>query len=65
MKTIFLLRYKGMPKLQYGPDGHFTITVPMDIVQGKLWKKGDDIGFCIVDEINRPLSGDIFLRKNR
>jgi hypothetical protein len=41
------------------------ITVPMDIVEGKGWKKGDDIGFCIVDEINRPLPGDIFLRKNR
>lgn len=54
-----------VPKLQEGPDGTHRITVPKDIVRGKNWKKQDDIGFCIVDEINRPLSGDIFLRKNR
>jgi hypothetical protein len=54
-----------MPKLQIEPDGTHRITVPMDIVRGKNWQKGADIGFCIVDEINRPLPGDIFLRKNR
>lgn len=55
-----------MPKLQYGSDGKFTITIPKDIVESKGWKAGDDIGFPIVDnEANRPLTGDIFLRKNR
>jgi hypothetical protein len=55
-----------MPKLQEEPDGTHRITVPLDIVRGKGWKKGMDIGFCIVDnEINRPLPGDIFLRMNR
>ena len=54
-----------MPKLQEEPDGSYRITVPMDIVRGKNWMKGVDIGFAIVDEINRPLPGDIFLRKNR
>lgn len=54
-----------MPKLQELPDGHYIITVPKDIVAGKSWNKGADIGFAIVDEFNRPLPGDIFLRKNR
>jgi hypothetical protein len=54
-----------MSKLQQEPDGTHRITVPMDIVNGKGWKKGADIGFCIVDDINRPQQGDIFLRKNR
>lgn len=54
-----------MPKLQELPDATFKITIPKDIVVGKGWKKGDDIGFVIVDDINRPLQGDIFLRKNR
>jgi len=54
-----------MPKIQLLPDRHFMVTIPMDIVNGKMWRKGDDIGFCIVDEFNRPLPGDIFLRKNR
>ena len=54
-----------MPKLQELPDGHFIITVPKDIVKGKNWKKRTDIGFAIVDEINRPIPGDIFLRMNR
>lgn len=61
MKLILL----SMPKLQELPDGTFKITVPKDIAGGKGWKKGDDIGFAIVDDINRPLQGDIFLRKNR
>ena len=54
-----------MSKLQEEPDGTFRLTIPKDIVKGKNWNKGADIGFCIVDEINRPLHGDIFLRKNR
>ncbi len=54
-----------MPKIQEGPDGVKKITIPSDIATGKNWKKGDDLGFVIVDEINRPLAGDIFLRKNR
>lgn len=54
-----------MTKLQQLPDGHFIITVPKDIVVGKDWKKGNEIGFAIVDEVNRPLAGDIYLRKNR
>lgn len=54
-----------MPKLQELPDGHYIITVPKDIVTAKNWKKRADIGFAIVDEINRPLAGDIFLRLNR
>lgn len=55
-----------MTKLQEEPDGTFRITVPKDIVEGKGWKKGAQLGFCIADnEINRPLPGDIFLRRNR
>jgi hypothetical protein len=54
-----------MPKIQHGPDGRFSVTIPSDIVEGKRWQKGDELGFCIVDEINRPLPGDIYLRKNR
>ncbi len=54
-----------MPKIQEGPDGVHRITIPSDIVRGKGWKKGDDIGYVIVDEFNRPVPGDIFLRKNR
>lgn len=54
-----------MPKIQHGSDGKFTITIPKDIVESKGWKAGDDIGFPIVDEFNRALPGDIFLRKNR
>lgn len=54
-----------MPYLQEGPDGVYRLVVPRKLVQGKGWKKRDDIGFAIVDEINRPLAGDIFLRKNR
>jgi hypothetical protein len=55
-----------MPRIQEGPDGTFRITIPKDIALGKAWGKGSEIGFCIVDqEINRPLPGDIFLRKNR
>lgn len=54
-----------MPKLQHGNDGKYTLTVPKDLVDAKQWKAGDDIGFAIVDEINRPIPGDIFLRKNR
>lgn len=55
----------SMPKIQLGNDGRFNVTIPSDIVKGKVWKKGDELGFCIVDEINRPSAGDIFLRKNR
>ncbi|HHT9139083.1 MAG TPA: hypothetical protein ACFYEK_17800 [Candidatus Wunengus sp. YC60] len=54
-----------MPKIQQGIDGARKITIPSDIAEGKNWKKGDDIGFVIVDEINRPQFGDIYLRKNR
>ncbi|MDD5614901.1 MAG: hypothetical protein PHH85_01715 [Candidatus Methanoperedens sp.] len=55
-----------MVKIQLGNDGRFNVTIPKDIVDGKAWKKGDELGFCIVDhEINRPVPGDIFLRKNR
>lgn len=55
----------SMPKLQQGPDGRYTITVPRDLVDSKQWHKGDELGFAIVDEINRPMPGDIFLRRNR
>lgn len=54
-----------MSKIQEEEDGTFRITIPKEIVRGKNWQKGYDIGFAIVDEINRPLPGDIFLRKNR
>jgi hypothetical protein len=54
-----------MAKLQQTPNGNFVVTVDKDIVEGKGWKKGDELGFCIVDEFNRPIPGDIFLRKNR
>jgi hypothetical protein len=54
-----------MPKLQKEPDGTHKITVPMDIVRGKGWIKGAELGFCIVDDFNRPQPGDIFLRRNR
>lgn len=53
-----------MSRLQYGNDGKYTLTVPKPFVDAKSWQKGDDIGFVIVDEINRPLPGDIFLRRN-
>lgn len=53
-----------MSVLQQGSDGKFTVTVPKSFVTAKGWNKGDDIGFVIVDEINRPLHGDIFLRRN-
>jgi hypothetical protein len=56
---------KIVPKIQEQLDGVHRITIPHDIVRGKNWKKHDDIGFCIVDEFNRPNPGDIFLRKNR
>jgi hypothetical protein len=54
-----------MPKLQVTPDGTNKITIPIDIVKEKEWKKGANIGFCVCDNINYPLPGDIFLRKNR
>jgi hypothetical protein len=55
-----------MPRIQKGTDGCFRITIPKKVVEGKAWDKGNEIGFCIVDqEINRPIPGDIFLRKNR
>jgi len=54
-----------MSKIQEEIDGSFRITIPKDIVKAKSWQKGNEIGFVIVDEINRPLHGDIFLRKNR
>lgn len=54
-----------MPIIQEGPDGVRKVTIPKDLAVAKNWKKGDEIGFCIVDETNRPLQGDIFLRKNR
>jgi len=53
-----------MPKVQES-GGCLKITVPSDIAEGKGWKKGTDLGFVIVDDINRPLPGDIYLRKNR
>lgn len=46
-------------------NGQHVLTVPKDILDGKQWKKGNEIGFVIVDDINRPVPGDIFLRKNR
>jgi len=52
-----------MPKLQRLPDGHHVITVPKHLVEAKVWKPGEVISFIIVDETNRPLQGDIFLRK--
>lgn len=55
----------GMVKIQESADGVKKVTIPADIADAKMWKKGDDIGFVIVDEINRPLPGDIFLRRNR
>lgn len=55
-----------MSKLQEEPDGTYRLTVPKDLVKGKGWTKGSEIGFAIVDsELNRPLPGDIFLRRNR
>ena len=54
-----------MPKLQHGKDGKHTVTVPSDIVTGKGWAKGDEIGFGIVDEFNHARPGDIVVRKNR
>ncbi|MBP2029758.1 hypothetical protein J2755_000678 [Methanohalophilus levihalophilus] len=53
-----------MPILQQGSDGKFTVTVPKSFVVAKNWKKGDKIGFSIVDEINRPQPGDIYIRRN-
>jgi hypothetical protein len=53
-----------MPKLQHGPDGKFTITISKPIVKAKGWNKGDEIGLVITDEINRPLAGDVFLRRS-
>ncbi len=55
-----------MPKLQELPDGTYKITVPKDIADGKHWKKGDDLGFAIVD--NKTVfatPGDIVLIWNR
>ena len=53
-----------MPKLQHGPDGKYTITISKPIVKAKGWKKGDEIGLVITDEVNRPLAGDVFLRRS-
>jgi bifunctional DNA-binding transcriptional regulator/antitoxin component of YhaV-PrlF toxin-antitoxin module len=53
-----------MSILQEGSDGKYTVTVPKPFVIAKNWRKGDDIGFAIVDELNRPQPGDIFLRRN-
>jgi hypothetical protein len=53
-----------MSILQQGSDGKYTVTVPKSFVVAKSWQKGDDIGFAIVDEINRPQPGDIFIRRN-
>lgn len=53
-----------MSKLQKGTDGKFTLTVPKPFVTAKDWNKGDEIGFVIVDEYNRPAPGDIYLRRN-
>lgn len=53
-----------MTKLQHGPDGKYTVTVPKNFVTAKGWSKGDDIGFVITDDINRPIPGDIFLRRS-
>jgi bifunctional DNA-binding transcriptional regulator/antitoxin component of YhaV-PrlF toxin-antitoxin module len=55
-----------MPILQELADGSFRVTVPKAIAKGKNWKGGDELGFCVVDqEINRPLPGDIYIRRNR
>jgi hypothetical protein len=54
-----------MSKIQQSQDGVRKITIPADIAEAKNWIKGNDIGFVIVDEFNRPLPGDIFLRNNR
>ncbi len=55
-----------MSKLQEGPDGRFTLTIDRDIVRAQRWKKGDEIGFAIVD--NKQIfaaQGDILLVWNR
>ncbi len=54
-----------MPKLQLGTDGKYILTVPKSFVLAKGWKKGDNIGFAIVDNINGPLQGDIYLRRSK
>ena len=54
-----------MPKLQLGTDGKYSLTVSKYIVKDKGWKKGGNIGFAIVDNINRPLQGDIYLRRSK
>jgi bifunctional DNA-binding transcriptional regulator/antitoxin component of YhaV-PrlF toxin-antitoxin module len=53
-----------MSVLQQGTDGKFTVTIPKHLVKAKAFKRGDVIGFAVVDDINRPQPGDIFLRRD-
>ncbi len=55
---------ENMPTLQLGSDGKYILTIPKTYVIGKGWKKGDIIAVAIVDEINRPQPGDLFLRRD-
>ncbi len=53
----------GMPKIQQGPDGRHTVTLPSDIVALKHWEKGGKIEFAEVD--NRFIyaaPGDLVVR---
>jgi hypothetical protein len=55
-----------MPKIQLGPAGNYAVTVPKDIVEGKQWGKGDELGFAIVDnQTVFAAPGDIVLKLNR
>ncbi len=52
-----------MPKIQKGPDGRHTVTLPSDIVTLKNWVKGGKIEFAEVD--NRFVfvtPGDLVIR---
>lgn len=52
-----------MPKIQYGKDGKYTVTLSKDIVEAKGWRSGGKVEFAIVDQMEvfaHP--GDIVIR---
>ncbi|GEM_PF-2134596 len=52
-----------VPKIQYGSDGKYSVTLSKDIVEAKGWKAGGKVEFAIVDQkevFAHP--GDIVIR---
>ncbi len=52
-----------MVKLQQMTDGSFFAIIRKALVEGKGWKRGDQIAYMIAGGEIMPQNGDIIIRK--